>query len=80
VIIWLNEAFGAGKTATARELAATVPDVRLFDPEMVGYLLRHGRPGLGLTLTGRAVPARDLQCLHIRNGHWRGRGPVPDPG
>ncbi len=40
MIIWLNGAFGAGKMATARELAATMPDVRLFDPEMVGFLLR----------------------------------------
>jgi shikimate kinase len=40
MIIWLNGTFGAGKTTTARELVATVPGARLFDPEMVGYLLR----------------------------------------
>jgi AAA domain len=39
VIIWLNGAFGAGKTTTAAELAGTMPSARLFDPEMVGYLL-----------------------------------------
>lgn len=39
MIIWLNGAFGAGKTTTAAELAAIVPTARLFDPEMVGYLL-----------------------------------------
>jgi hypothetical protein len=40
VIIWLNGTFGVGKTATARELTGTMPDARLFDPEMVGFLLR----------------------------------------
>jgi hypothetical protein len=39
LIIWLNGTFGAGKTTTARELARIMPNARLFDPEMVGYLL-----------------------------------------
>jgi chloramphenicol 3-O-phosphotransferase len=39
VIIWLNGAFGAGKTTTAKELVTIMPGARLFDPEMVGYLL-----------------------------------------
>lgn len=40
MIIWLNGAFGAGKTATATELLPLVPNTRLFDPETVGYMLR----------------------------------------
>jgi AAA domain len=40
VIIWLNGAFGAGKTATATELLKHLPAGRLFDPETVGYMLR----------------------------------------
>jgi shikimate kinase len=40
MIIWLNGAFGVGKTTTARTLATMMPDSRLFDAEMVGYLLR----------------------------------------
>src|SRR6516164_5233866 len=39
VIIWLNGAFGAGKTTTARHLAGWLEDARLFDAELVGYLL-----------------------------------------
>jgi chloramphenicol 3-O-phosphotransferase len=39
VIVWLNGTFGAGKTTTAAELLALVPDSRLFDPETVGYML-----------------------------------------
>jgi L-rhamnose mutarotase len=41
VIIWLNGTFGAGKTTIAAELLPMVPGTRLFDPETVGYLLRH---------------------------------------
>jgi shikimate kinase len=40
MIIWLNGPFGVGKTTTATELATTLPNSRLFDAEMVGYLLR----------------------------------------
>ncbi len=40
VIIWLNGAFGSGKTSTAAELLPLVPGARLFDPETVGYMLQ----------------------------------------
>jgi len=40
VIIWLNGAFGCGKTTTASELSVVIPGSRLFDPETVGYMLR----------------------------------------
>ena len=40
MIVWLNGAFGAGKTATALRLPALVPGSRVFDPETVGYMLR----------------------------------------
>lgn len=39
MIVWLNGAFGAGKTTTAAELVPLVPGSRLFDPETVGYML-----------------------------------------
>ncbi len=41
MIVWLNGTYGAGKTTTARELTAVLPDARLFDAEYVGYMLRH---------------------------------------
>jgi tRNA A37 threonylcarbamoyladenosine biosynthesis protein TsaE len=36
MIIWLNGTFGAGKTATARELAATIPGARQWRLEPLG--------------------------------------------
>ncbi|MFE5288758.1 ATP-binding protein [Nocardia sp. NPDC056611] len=41
MIIWLNGAFGAGKTTTAKELIALLPGSRVFDTEEVGIMLRH---------------------------------------
>jgi hypothetical protein len=40
VIVWLNGAFGAGKTTTGAELLPLIPDSRIFDPETVGYMLQ----------------------------------------
>ncbi|MEV7829775.1 NUDIX domain-containing protein [Streptomyces subrutilus] len=40
MVVWINGAFGAGKTSTARELTAILPDSTLFDPELIGDALR----------------------------------------
>jgi hypothetical protein len=53
MIIWINGAFGAGKTTLAEELSRHFPEAVLFDPEYVGYLLRHWVP----------VPTGDFQDL-----------------
>jgi hypothetical protein len=39
VIIWLNGAFGAGKTTLAAELHRRLPDAVVFNPEDVGLML-----------------------------------------
>ncbi|GAA2428132.1 AAA family ATPase [Streptomyces macrosporus] len=41
MVIWLNGTFGAGKTTTAGELVALLPEARIFDSEQVGSMLRH---------------------------------------
>jgi L-rhamnose mutarotase len=41
LIIWLNGTFGVGRTVTAARLLPMIANARLFDPETVGYLLRH---------------------------------------
>src|ERR1044072_8795036 len=40
VIVWLNGAFGAGKTTAARELVDFMPGSTFYDPELVGSGLR----------------------------------------
>jgi adenylate kinase family enzyme len=39
VIIWINGAFGAGKTTLAEELHCRLPDAVVYDPEDVGRML-----------------------------------------
>ncbi|GAA2252329.1 NUDIX hydrolase [Streptomyces amakusaensis] len=40
MIIWINGAYGAGKTATARELIDLIPNSTLYDPGLIGAGLR----------------------------------------
>ncbi|GAA0478720.1 NUDIX domain-containing protein [Streptomyces sp. NPDC046215] len=44
MIVWLNGAFSAGKTSTAKELTELIPGSTLYDPEVMGGLLRHLLP------------------------------------
>lgn len=39
-IVWINGAFGAGKTTAARILADEIPGAVIVDPEEIGALLR----------------------------------------
>ena len=39
VIVWINGAFGSGKTTTADLVAKRLDGAKLFDPEYVGYML-----------------------------------------
>ena len=45
MVIWINGAFGAGKTRVARRLVAMRADAWLFDPERIGFMLRSLWPG-----------------------------------
>ena len=58
-VIWLNGAFGVGKTTVARRLSTLLPDAMTLDPEDIGGML------------SRAIPAArrsdDFQDLHL----WR---------
>jgi len=38
-IIWINGAFGSGKTQTAYELNARISDSYVYDPENMGYFI-----------------------------------------
>jgi hypothetical protein len=48
MIIWINGAFGVGKTSVARQIVARRRLMRLFDPEQVGFLLRRLRLDSGV--------------------------------
>ncbi|MEW2114280.1 NUDIX domain-containing protein [Streptomyces sp. NPDC005474] len=61
MIVWVNGAFGAGKTTTARELIELIPNSTLFDPEVIGGALTQLLPPKRLADVG------DLQDLPI----WR---------
>ncbi|MDQ0785567.1 NUDIX hydrolase [Streptomyces sp. B3I8] len=61
MIVWVNGAFGAGKTTTARELIDLIPNSTLFDPEVIGGALTHLLPPKHLAEVG------DFQDLPI----WR---------
>jgi chloramphenicol 3-O-phosphotransferase len=40
MIIMINGAFGVGKTSVAEHLVQSIPNSLLFDPEVVGFMLR----------------------------------------
>ena len=57
MIVWINGAFGSGKTTLVEELRPRLPESLVFDPEMVGYVLREIVE----------VPTGDFQDLRL----WR---------
>ena len=61
MIVWINGAFGAGKTTTARELIDLIPNSTLFDPDVVGGGLAHLLPAK------RLAEVSDYQDLPV----WR---------
>jgi len=44
MIIWINGAFGAGKTSAAYELNRRLQESFVYDPENVGYFIRRNAP------------------------------------
>ncbi|WP_077800693.1 NUDIX hydrolase [Streptomyces sp. JHA26] len=60
-VVWINGAFGAGKTTTARELIELIPNSTLFDPEVIDEALARLLP------PKRLAEAGDVQDLPI----WR---------
>ena len=57
MIVWINGAFGSGKTTLVEELRSRRPNAVVFDPEHIGYMLRELVP----------VPTGDFQGL----ASWR---------
>lgn len=40
MLIWINGAFGSGKTQTAHELLRRLPDAHVADPEVLGFAMQ----------------------------------------
>ena len=55
--MWVNGAFGSGKTTLVEELRGRWPEALVFDPEVIGYVLREIVE----------VPTGDFQDLRL----WR---------
>jgi hypothetical protein len=45
MILWINGAFGSGKTQTAFEINRRLENSYVYDPENIGYFLRRNMPG-----------------------------------
>lgn len=54
MLVWINGAFGAGKTQSAFELHRRAPDTHVADPELIGHAMHKMLP---------AVARRDYQDL-----------------
>lgn len=44
MLVWINGAFGAGKTQTAFELHRRLPDAHVADPELIGFAIHKMLP------------------------------------
>lgn len=44
MIIWINGAFGAGKTSVSELLVQRIENARIFDPEDIGYIIQKTFP------------------------------------
>ena len=81
MIVWINGAFGAGKTSTARELIDLIPNSTFYDPEVIGGALRHLLPQKLLAQVERLPGPADLAASGggrrrraARRGRRRTRG------
>ena len=57
-VIWINGAFGAGKTTVVEHLLGALPTARVFDPEIIGSAMRY---------LGEDNPTDDFQDIPL----WR---------
>jgi len=74
-LIWLNGAFGSGKTSLARRLVAASRRAWLLDPEKIGFMLTRQMPSSG-DRDFQTLPAwRELavQAALAAAAEWPGR-------
>lgn len=80
MIVWLNGAFGAGKTTVAFELHRRLPGSFVYDPEEVGFFLRKNLPDVCHTADFQDMPLwRSFNYQILKELHERYDGPVIVP-
>lgn len=80
MIVWLNGAFGAGKTTAAFELHRRLPGSFVYDPEEVGFFLRKNMPEACHTADFQDMPLwRSVNYQILKELHESYDGPVIVP-
>lgn len=80
MIVWLNGAFGAGKTTAAFELHRRLPGSFVYDPEEVGFFLRKNMPEACHTADFQDMPLwRSFNYQILKELHESYDGPVIVP-
>ena len=80
MIVWLNGAFGAGKTTAAFELHRRLPGSFVYDPEEVGFFLRKNMPEACHTADFQDMPLwRSFNYQILKELHENYDGPVIVP-
>ncbi|MDE6880836.1 MAG: AAA family ATPase [Oscillospiraceae bacterium] len=70
MIVWINGAYGAGKTTTAEILREKLPNSYLFDPEDIGTGIRNMKPASLWKDDFQDYPSwRETVCCLLRELH-----------
>ena len=79
MIIWINGAFGAGKTSVGRRIVTMRPGASLFDPEQIGFLLRRLMPAVKVEDFQELPLWRELTVRLIAEAAATSEGPIVVP-
>jgi len=80
MILWINGAFGSGKTTTANKLHRRLPNSFIYDPENVGYFIRQNTNGLFSAGDFQDIPLwreMNYKTLRMINENYNGTVIVP---
>lgn len=80
MIVWINGAFGSGKSTVAQVLTKRVKGSFVYDPEQAGYFLRKNQPSSMRLDNFQDDPLwREINYLHLRSLNTRFNGVVFAP-
>lgn len=79
MLIWINGAFGAGKTHTAHELHRRLPGSHVADPELIGFAMHKMLPGSARDDFQDLPGWRPAVVATLRAAERAARGPVLVP-